>query len=407
MSLRSTSRPRKLNEGRTFAYGFRKRRYVAGRLYVVGVWCFRVYVHECRHKICMLYQSALHLSVCLHPRQVKYPPANHVASLVQPTCSETHHPAEVPTLAIHSLHNTRQHHHTHHTHHTTHHPPHHHHHGPNSPRRPAPVRRSARAGRRAARRRRHRGAALVRQSLRRRRRETHAGHLHPPFLLRRLSRVRLPLLSLVPCPLSLVPHSPPPPPSPPLQPTPTTNTNSYLATLAASIQPHELATAQVQLRIVGCGEPSLIARYAAATSCAFEVFSDRSGGVYDALGMGRSLSRGREEPEYISRGTVASVLTSIGQGLRWGAPLGGGDIQRVSLSLCVCVCVCVDARGCSFADARAGADWRRVDVGAGPGAAAVVPPHEEHPGPPGGARGPRAAGAARRIAAHRVGTVAE
>lgn len=101
----------------------------------------------------------------------------------------------------------------------------------------------------------------------------------------------------------------------------------------------------MRLLIVGCGEPSLIARYAAATSCAFEMFSDRSGGVYDVLGMGRSLSRGGEEPEYISRGTVTSVLTSIGQGLRWGAPLGGGDIQRVGffyhVSPGVCGCACI------------------------------------------------------------------
>lgn len=91
-----------------------------------------------------------------------------------------------------------------------------------------------------------------------------------------------------------------------------------------------MATAQKHVRIVGCGDHTLIANYAAATSCPFEIYSSSGGALYDALGMGRSLARG-PEPEYVQRGLVTAVITSIGQGLRWGAPLKGGDIQRVSV----------------------------------------------------------------------------
>lgn len=121
-----------------------------------------------------------------------------------------------------------------------------------------------------------------------------------------------------------------PPPSPPTPNNP--NAGSYVTALAASITPPELAAASKQLLIVGCGEHSVIAKYAAATRCPFEIYSDPSGELYDVLGMGRSLVRGNE-PAYIRRNFLSSVLTSIGQGFRWGVPLGGGDIQRVSILL--------------------------------------------------------------------------
>lgn len=101
-----------------------------------------------------------------------------------------------------------------------------------------------------------------------------------------------------------------------------------------------MADAQKHVRIVGCGDHSLIANYAAATSCPFEIYSSAGGALYDVLGMGRTLARG-PEPEYVQRGLVASVMTGIGQGLRWGAPLKGGDIQRVGFFFFFFFLVCV------------------------------------------------------------------
>lgn len=86
--------------------------------------------------------------------------------------------------------------------------------------------------------------------------------------------------------------------------------------------------------------------------------------------MGKSLARGKK-PAYIRSNPLASALTGIGQGLRWGTPLKGGDIQRVSLSTC-------EGRvelDCS-ADFREWIDWRRMVVGKGE--ASLVSSYEEY-----------------------------
>lgn len=106
------------------------------------------------------------------------------------------------------------------------------------------------------------------------------------------------------------------------------NVKSYIRALAASIKPQEVEAAGKRLFVVGCGDHSVIANYATATGCPFEIYSDSTGKLYDVLGMGRSLARGKQ-PGYVKTSLFSAVLTSIGQGLKWGTPLKGGDIQRV------------------------------------------------------------------------------
>ncbi|KDQ24732.1 hypothetical protein PLEOSDRAFT_1113921 [Pleurotus ostreatus PC15] len=117
------------------------------------------------------------------------------------------------------------------------------------------------------------------------------------------------------------------------------NCQDYISQLNRSVDPDLLAISGMRLVIIGNGAPSMIAKYKQMLniSNSFEVFSDPSSKVYDALRMGvvekgTKRERRRGEPtEYAKRGAVGGFAAVVFRALKVGLPLWekGGDTNRL------------------------------------------------------------------------------
>ncbi|KAF4597258.1 hypothetical protein EYR40_007710 [Pleurotus pulmonarius] len=117
------------------------------------------------------------------------------------------------------------------------------------------------------------------------------------------------------------------------------NCQDYISQLNRSVDPDLLAISGMRLVIIGNGAPSMIAKYKQMLniSNSFEVFSDPSSKVYDALRMGvvekgAKRERKRGEPtEYAKRGAVGGFAAVVFRALKVGLPLWekGGDTNRL------------------------------------------------------------------------------
>jgi len=70
--------------------------------------------------------------------------------------------------------------------------------------------------------------------------------------------------------------------------------------------------------------------YQAETNCAFPIYADPTRGLYDALGMLKTLNMGAR-PDYQRRGTILGMMQSIGQGfkvLKGGKAFQAGDMHQ-------------------------------------------------------------------------------
>lgn len=86
------------------------------------------------------------------------------------------------------------------------------------------------------------------------------------------------------------------------------------------------------LAIIGCGAHSLIPTYAELTSSPYPIFADPSRRLYSLLGMTKTLSLGKKDPEYIQHSLALGVWQSIIQGLKRvgeGDVLKAGDMRQV------------------------------------------------------------------------------
>lgn len=98
------------------------------------------------------------------------------------------------------------------------------------------------------------------------------------------------------------------------------NCQEYLRELAAHplMRPENLEQENLQISIVGCGTPSLIASYRAITNIpeSWLVYADPSTELYKLLGMHRTLSMGTRRPQYIRRSLTGNMLRSVWQGVK-------------------------------------------------------------------------------------------
>lgn len=103
-----------------------------------------------------------------------------------------------------------------------------------------------------------------------------------------------------------------------------------MTVLSKEISPSELAANNIDIAIIGCGDPSLIASYAADTGSHYPIYSDPSQRLYKALGLTKTLAFGKK-PDYVSSGVLTVVKTSIQDVLKIGISnaFKGGDVRQV------------------------------------------------------------------------------
>lgn len=87
----------------------------------------------------------------------------------------------------------------------------------------------------------------------------------------------------------------------------------YLSLLIQKLPPSLLEEHHIRLSIVGCGDPKMIASYKEHLGCPYPIYSDESKRAYEVLGMTkRTYDMGDTTPEYQKKGTLNTVVTSIG-----------------------------------------------------------------------------------------------
>ncbi|KAL1862228.1 hypothetical protein Plec18170_001053 [Paecilomyces lecythidis] len=110
------------------------------------------------------------------------------------------------------------------------------------------------------------------------------------------------------------------------------NCQEYLRSLTSAIPSTSALPDGTELVIIGCGSPSLINMYKEETSCPFPVYADPTKRLYRALGMGRTLNLGRNDPEYIRRSLLTGMFQSVVQGVKRlgeGDAFRGGDMRQI------------------------------------------------------------------------------
>ncbi|KAH9826029.1 AhpC/TSA antioxidant enzyme [Teratosphaeria destructans] len=106
----------------------------------------------------------------------------------------------------------------------------------------------------------------------------------------------------------------------------------YVRALATQLPPSRLSTTTppTTLKIIGCGQPTVVADYKRRTNCPFEIYCDPTRALYKKLGMMCSLELG-PKPGYAEGGalgrTWASMCTLLGSGIK-GLKGGGAYDQN-------------------------------------------------------------------------------
>ncbi|PHH74851.1 hypothetical protein CDD80_2788 [Ophiocordyceps camponoti-rufipedis] len=111
------------------------------------------------------------------------------------------------------------------------------------------------------------------------------------------------------------------------------NCQEFLRSLVDAISPEALLQLPIStfIVVIGCGDPALIEMYADATACPFPIYTDPKGGLYDELGMVKTLALG-SRPAYMRKSMTRGIVDSIGQALRSvpsGLALRSGDHRQV------------------------------------------------------------------------------
>lgn len=109
------------------------------------------------------------------------------------------------------------------------------------------------------------------------------------------------------------------------------NCQEYIRTLSSQLPPSSLPP-NTSIAVIGCGAHSLIPTYTELTSSPYPIYADPSRRLYSQLGMAKTLSLGKKDPEYIQHSLMVGAWQSIVQGLKRvgeGDVLKAGDMRQV------------------------------------------------------------------------------
>ena len=102
-----------------------------------------------------------------------------------------------------------------------------------------------------------------------------------------------------------------------------------MSALSTKISRAELSSKNIDLIIIGCGDPSLIKTYAKDTGAKYPIYADPSQTLFKTLGLGRTLALGKK-PEYMSFGVVGGIIKGVSNGLKAGFGMfKSGDVKQV------------------------------------------------------------------------------
>lgn len=99
--------------------------------------------------------------------------------------------------------------------------------------------------------------------------------------------------------------------------------------LSTQIDPSELLVKNLNLVIIGCGDPSLIKFYAKETEAKYPIFADPSQDLFKKFGLARTVSAGKK-PDYIPYGYWAGFRVFFATLAKAGkSALKAGDVKQV------------------------------------------------------------------------------
>ena len=103
----------------------------------------------------------------------------------------------------------------------------------------------------------------------------------------------------------------------------------YVSVLSAKIEPSELASKDITVAIIGCGDYTLIKQYIKDTESKYPVYADPTQNLHKTFGLMRTLAMGKK-PDYMSFGLWGGVKKGIAHYIKAGtSALRGGDIKQV------------------------------------------------------------------------------
>ncbi|CEQ42430.1 SPOSA6832_04244 [Sporobolomyces salmonicolor] len=86
----------------------------------------------------------------------------------------------------------------------------------------------------------------------------------------------------------------------------------YISYLSSKLSPATLEQQNAKLSIIGCGDWELIQPYKELLGVPWEFYADPGKKSYEALGMTlRTLDMGKEAPEYMKKGMLGNIFSSI------------------------------------------------------------------------------------------------
>ena len=110
---------------------------------------------------------------------------------------------------------------------------------------------------------------------------------------------------------------------------------NYVESLVETFPNDLLAINNAEIHIIGCGSAELIPKYIQMKGsnfpgCHLPLYADHSTKLYDALGLGQTLSLGDSRPSYQKKSVFGNTLTSIKQVLSSGSlATKGGEFKQL------------------------------------------------------------------------------
>lgn len=102
-----------------------------------------------------------------------------------------------------------------------------------------------------------------------------------------------------------------------------------MSALSSKISPTELSSKNIDLVIIGCGDPSLIKAYAKDTGAKYPIYADPAQSLFKAFGLGRTLQLGKK-PEYMSFGVTGGIIKGVSNGIKAGlGAFKAGDMKQI------------------------------------------------------------------------------
>ncbi|GAA5966082.1 hypothetical protein JCM21900_006439 [Sporobolomyces salmonicolor] len=106
----------------------------------------------------------------------------------------------------------------------------------------------------------------------------------------------------------------------------------YISYLSSKLSPAALEQQNVKLSVIGCGDWELIQPYKELLGVPWEFYADPGKKSYEALGMTlRTLDMGKEAPEYMKKGMLGNIFSSILGAFKMGGigRRNAGDIKQL------------------------------------------------------------------------------